>query len=82
MGILKAPAKMSSPIERHRNAKHCDFHQDHGHDIKQYIELMKEIENAICQGLLKDFISQRADYGQENRKNVSKNTVTKSLANN
>lgn len=29
---------------------------------------MKEIENAFCQGLLKDFIAQRVDHRQENIK--------------
>ncbi|KAI5672179.1 hypothetical protein M9H77_12543 [Catharanthus roseus] len=36
--------------------------------MKQCIELRKEIENAIRQGLLKDFIAQYADYHQEHKK--------------
>ncbi|KAI5682931.1 hypothetical protein M9H77_04159 [Catharanthus roseus] len=48
--------------------EYCKFHQDHGHDTEQCIELWKEIENAIRQGLLKDFIAQHADYQQEHKK--------------
>lgn len=68
MGILKAPTKMTSLPERHSSTKYCNFHRVHGHDIEQYIELRKEIKNAIRKGLLKDFIVQQADQREEHRK--------------
>lgn len=68
MGIPKVPAKITSSPERCSNGKYCDFYQDHGLDTEQCIELWKEIENGICQGLLKDFITQQVDYRQDNEK--------------
>lgn len=53
---------MTSPPEQRSNTKYYEFHRDRGHDTEQYIELRKEIENVIRQGLLKDFIAQYTDY--------------------
>lgn len=70
--ILNAPAKMVLSPKRRSEAKYCEFYQYHGHDSEQCIELRKEIKSAIRQGLLKDFISLRAEHEQKNRKRNGK----------
>lgn len=61
---------MTSLPEMRSQTEYCDVHCNNGHDTKQCIELRKEIEQAISQGYLKEFIDRCADKRQEyKRKN-------------
>lgn len=48
---------MISPPDSRSQTKYCDFHWDNGHGIEQCIKLRKELEQAIRQGYLKEFIA-------------------------
>lgn len=65
LGILIWAPKMTSPLERRSQTKYCEIHRDNGHDTEQCIELKREIEYAISQEHLKDFIDHTVDRKQE-----------------
>lgn len=65
LGILKAPHKMTSSPEWQSQTKYCQFYRDNWHDTEQCIELLKEIEQAIWQGYLKEFVNRFVDKRQD-----------------
>lgn len=56
---------MTSPPERRSQSKYYQFHKGNGHDTEQYIELRKEIEQAIYQKYLKELVDKCADKWQD-----------------
>jgi len=53
--IIPAPRKAKTP-ERANHRKHCEYHKNHGHHIKEYIGLKDRIEELIQAGQLRCFV--------------------------
>ena len=49
---LKWPRPLHSSPNVHDKKKYCCFHKDHGHYIKDYRDLKKQIEELIWKGML------------------------------
>ncbi|GJX97851.1 hypothetical protein Tco_0353649 [Tanacetum coccineum] len=50
--ILRPPPKMFTPANKRDRTKYCEFHEDHGHDTNDCIDLRKEIETCVRNGRL------------------------------
>lgn len=50
--IIWAPSKMFTPSNKRDRMKYCEFHDDHGHDTNDSIDLRKKIEECIRNGWL------------------------------
>nr|GEW04280.1 putative reverse transcriptase domain-containing protein [Tanacetum cinerariifolium] len=50
--ILRPPARMSAPAHKRDRMRYCEFHNDHDHDTNDCIDLRKEIETCVKNGLL------------------------------
>ena len=53
--ILRPPPKMFTPGNKRDKTKYCEFHEDHGHDTNDCIDLRKEIEMCVRNGRLSHF---------------------------
>ncbi|GJU61795.1 hypothetical protein Tco_1243630 [Tanacetum coccineum] len=49
---LRSSSKMFAPVYRMDHTRYCEFHNDHGHDTKDCVNLRKEIETCIRNGRL------------------------------
>ena len=49
---LKWPRPLHLSPNVHDKKKYCCFHKDHGHYIKDYRDLKKQIEELIWKGML------------------------------
>ncbi|GJU16488.1 hypothetical protein Tco_1144454 [Tanacetum coccineum] len=50
--ILRSPARMFALAYRRDHTRYCEFHNDHGHDTNDCIDLRKEIEACVKNGRL------------------------------
>ncbi|PWA56571.1 retrotransposon gag domain-containing protein [Artemisia annua] len=50
--MLRPPPKMFTPASRRDKTKYCEFHEDHGHDTNDCIDLRKQIEACVRNGRL------------------------------
>ncbi|PWA55873.1 reverse transcriptase domain-containing protein [Artemisia annua] len=50
--VLRPPPRMFAPVHRRHRTRYCEFHNDHGHDTNDCIDLRKEIEACIKSGRL------------------------------
>ncbi|PWA71117.1 retrotransposon gag domain-containing protein [Artemisia annua] len=50
--VLRPPPRMFAPAHRRDRTRYCEFHNDHGHDTNDCIDLRKEIEACIKSGRL------------------------------
>ncbi|GJS29658.1 hypothetical protein Tco_0490278 [Tanacetum coccineum] len=48
--MLRPPPKMFAPASKRDRTRYCEFHEDHGHDTNDCIDLRKEIEACIRKG--------------------------------
>ncbi|GJZ23750.1 hypothetical protein Tco_0561209 [Tanacetum coccineum] len=48
--MLQPPPKMFAPASKRDRTRYCEFHEDHGHDTNNCIDLRKEIEACIRKG--------------------------------
>ncbi|GJU60529.1 hypothetical protein Tco_1238295 [Tanacetum coccineum] len=48
--MLRPPPRMFAPTNKRDQTKYCEFHEDHGHDTNDYIDLQKEIEACVRKG--------------------------------
>ena len=48
--VLWPPQKMFTPANKRDRTKYCEFHEDHGHDTNDCIDLRKEIETCVRKG--------------------------------
>ncbi|GJQ93086.1 reverse transcriptase domain-containing protein [Tanacetum coccineum] len=48
--MLRPPPKMFTPANKRDRTRYCEFHEDHGHDTNDCIDLRKEIEACIRKG--------------------------------
>ncbi|GKA63846.1 hypothetical protein Tco_0763452 [Tanacetum coccineum] len=48
--MLRPPPKMFTPGNKRDRTKYCEFHEDHGHDTNDCIDLRKEIEACVRKG--------------------------------
>ncbi|GJU92861.1 hypothetical protein Tco_1317617 [Tanacetum coccineum] len=45
--MLRPPPRMFAPANKRDRTKYCEFHEDHGHDTNDCIDLRKEIESLL-----------------------------------
>ncbi|PWA50478.1 retrotransposon gag domain-containing protein [Artemisia annua] len=50
--LLRPPPRMFAPAHRRDRTRYCEFHNDHGHDTNDCVDLRKEIETCIRNGRL------------------------------
>ncbi|PWA83499.1 reverse transcriptase domain-containing protein [Artemisia annua] len=50
--VLRPPPRMFAPAHQRDRTRYCEFHNDHGHDTNDCIDLRKEIEACIKSGRL------------------------------
>ncbi|PWA38695.1 hypothetical protein CTI12_AA570620 [Artemisia annua] len=50
--LLRPPPRMFAPAHRRDRTRYCEFHNDHGHDTNDCVDLRKEIEACIRNGRL------------------------------
>nr|GEZ16395.1 hypothetical protein [Tanacetum cinerariifolium] len=48
--VLRPPPRMFTPTSKRDRTKYCEFHEDHGHETNDCIDLRKEIEACIRKG--------------------------------
>ncbi|GKV15530.1 hypothetical protein SLEP1_g26315 [Rubroshorea leprosula] len=56
---LRRPGPMRTAATSRDHTRYCDFHQDHGHTIKQCNSLRSELESLAQKGMLNEYV-QRA----------------------
>ncbi|GKV13663.1 hypothetical protein SLEP1_g24648 [Rubroshorea leprosula] len=57
---LRRPGPMRTAAASRDHTRYCDFHQDHGHTIKQCNSLRSELESLAQKGMLNEYV-QRAE---------------------
>ncbi|KAK3023142.1 hypothetical protein RJ639_043981 [Escallonia herrerae] len=62
--ILKWPKPMKGPAEMKDTQLYCHFHKDHGHTTEECKVLLREIENLVAKGHLKQFV--KTNHRQQN----------------
>ena len=56
---LPPARRMFTPPDQRNSNKYCWYHQDHGHDMDEYLQLKDKIKHLICRGHLARFIMGR-----------------------
>nr|GEV06668.1 hypothetical protein [Tanacetum cinerariifolium] len=65
-GKFKPSPPMVTPVEKRSSNKFCEFHNDKGHNIDEYVQLRKQIEELVRAGKLSHFIKEiRRDKDQQ-----------------
>nr|GEX58872.1 retrotransposon Gag domain-containing protein [Tanacetum cinerariifolium] len=57
--MLRPPPRMFTPASKRDRTRYCEFHEDHGHETNDCIDLGKEIEACVRSG--------RLAYGQSSQ---------------
>ncbi|GKB73826.1 reverse transcriptase domain-containing protein [Tanacetum coccineum] len=48
--MLRSPPKMFTPSNKRDQTRYCEFHEDHGHDTNDCIDLPKDIKACVRKG--------------------------------
>ena len=72
--MLRPPPRMFAPANKRDRTKYCEFHEDHGHETNNCIDLKKEIESCVRKGRLARLAkgAKTDNHNQHNRPSGSK----------
>ncbi|GKA42519.1 hypothetical protein Tco_0735179 [Tanacetum coccineum] len=77
-GKFKAPPPMTTPVEKRKHAKFCEFHGEVGHNTDECMHLKKQIEEMLKAGNLSYLIKElKQNNGKEQPKVVKKGETSR-----